>query len=93
MGKERRGYNRFIKIVLSSVNDRDEFIKNTEKLKASPEPWNKVFIKKFLSEYNRLRKKAYDLKKTAGNENKEIKIIKGKLFVDNITVDKNLFFH
>ena len=98
LGKERRGYNRFIKIVLSSVNDRDEFIKNTEKLKASPEPWNKVFIKKdqhpvYLSEYNRLRKKAYDLKKTAGNENKEIKIIKGELFVDNITVDKNLFFH
>ena len=61
-------------------------------------PWCKVFIKKdqhpvYLSENNRLRKKAYTLKKTAGNENKEIKIVKGNLLIDNVTVDKNLFFH
>ena len=98
IGAERKGYNRFVKIILPSINDRNEFLKNAVKLKSSPAPWSKIFIKKdqhpvYLAENNRIRKKAYDLKKMSGNENKEIKVVNGKILVDNITVDQNLFFH
>ena len=41
-----------------------------------------------IAENNRLRKKANDLRKKPGYENKE-----GKVMVDNVVVDKNIFFH
>ena len=95
---EKAGYNRIIKITLPFTNDRNEFIKNSIKLKDSGEPWKKIFIKKdqhpvYLAENNRLRKKLHKLKQTAGYENKEIKIVDGKLLVDKIPIDKNSFFH
>ena len=98
LGLEQRSQvTKVIKIVLPSVNERDEFLKNTVKLKDAPEPWNKVFIKKdqhpvYVAENNRLRRKVADLKKVRGNENKEIKIENGKVLVDNNVVDQNMFF-
>ena len=41
LGKARDGYNRVIKI----IEDRDEFLKNSGKLKNSPKIWKKVYIK------------------------------------------------
>ena len=66
-------------------------------MKDAPAPWNKVFIKKdqhrvYIAENNRLRKKAYDLKRMQGYENKEVKVFNGKVMVDNVVVDKNMFF-
>ena len=97
LGEPKPGYNRVVKIVMSSVDERDEFLKNAIKMKDAPPPWNKVYIKKdqhpvYLGENNRLRKKVNDLKKKPGYENKEIKLVNGKVLVDNQVVDKNLFF-
>ena len=98
IGVEKAGYNRVIKIILPTVEKRDEFLKNTSKMKDAPSPWNKVFIKKdqhpvYIAENNRLRTKANELKKKPGYENKEVKIFNGKVLVDNVVVDKNMFFH
>ena len=73
------------------------FLEDTVKMKQAPAPWNKVFVKKdqhpvYLNENNRLRKKVSDLKKIQGNENKDIKIANGKVMIDNVVVDQNLFF-
>ena len=97
MGTARAGYNRVVKIVLPSMEDRNEFLKNTVKMKDTPEPWKKVYIKKdqhpvYIAETNRLRKKAADLRKRPGYEEKEVKVYNGKLTVDNDEVDRNLFF-
>ena len=98
LGEPKTGYNRVLKIVLSNSEERDEFLKDAIKMKDAPAPWGKVYIKKdqhpvYLAENNRLRKKVSDLKKTQGNENKDIKINNGQLLVDNVAVDRNLFFH
>ena len=98
IGEAKDGSNRVVKIVMESVEKRDKFLKNTSKMKDAPEPWNKVFIKKdqhpvYIAENNRIRKKAYELKKKQGYENKEVKVFNGKVLVDNVVVDKNLFFH
>ena len=98
IGAEKAGYNRVVKIILPSVEIRNEFLKNTSKMKECEDPWKKVYIKKdqhpvYIGENNRLRKKAAELRKKPGYENKEVKIFNGKLTVDNNEVDKNLFFH
>ena len=98
IGTERAGYNRVVKITLPSMDDRNEFLKNTSKMKDAPEPWKKVYIKKdqhpvYIAENNRLRKKVAELKKKPGYDQKEIKVYNGKLTVDNNEVDRNLFFH
>ena len=46
IGKERDEFNRIVKIALESIEDRDEFLKNTRKLKHSPGIWKKVYIHK-----------------------------------------------
>ena len=97
LGEEKAGFNRVLKIVLGDMEERNEFLKDSMKMKAAPAPWNKVFVKKdqhpvYLSENNRHRKKVSDLKKIQGNENKDIKIANGKVMVDNVIVDQNLFF-
>ena len=97
LGVPKPGYNRVVKIELTSMEERDKFLKDTVKMKEAPAPWNKVFVKKdqhpvYLNENNRLRKKVSDLKKIQGNENKDIKIANGKVMIDNVVVDQNLFF-
>ena len=46
LGKEKTEYNRIVKFRLSSVNDRDKFLKNAKKLKDAPGPWGKVYLTK-----------------------------------------------
>ena len=97
LGVAKPGYNRVVKIVLTSMEERDKFLKDTVKLKDALAPWNKVFVKKdqhpvYLSENNRLRRKVNELKKIQGNENKDIKITNGKVVIDNVVVDQNMFF-
>ena len=65
---------------------RDEFLKNSDKLKNTNEPWSNRYLKKdqhpvYLAENNRLRRKKFVLKKLPENETKEVKIVNGKLLV------------
>ena len=98
IGKEREGVSRMIKLVFANVKDRDAFVKNSSKLKGAPEIWSKIYIKKdqhpvYVAENNRLRKKMIDARKKPENKEKEIFIKDGKLQIDGVTIDQNLFFH
>ena len=98
LGKPKHGYNRTIKIICQSNVEREAFLKGANKLKNLAEPWRKVYIKKdqhpvYIGENNRLRRKMNELKKIPGNANRVIKIINGKLLIDDIKVDENTFFH
>ena len=98
IGQVREGLPRMIKIIFSNKKDRDEFVKNSSKLKEAPDIWKKVYIKKdqhpvYIAENNRLRKKMVDLRKLHENKDKEILIKNGKLTVQGAVVDQNLFFH
>ena len=44
LSKEKVGFNRVIKIILPSVQNRDEFLKGANELKNAPEPCCKLFI-------------------------------------------------
>ena len=46
IGKERENYNRLVKITMQSIQERDELLKNSNKLKNATEIWKKVYIKK-----------------------------------------------
>ena len=46
LGKVRQGANRAIKITLPAVQDRNESLKGSSKLKSASEPWKRIFIKK-----------------------------------------------
>ena len=48
----------------------------------------------YAKENQRIRKKRYDLATqfSKNNEEKEVKIVKGALQVNGVTVDRNLFF-
>ena len=97
LGEPKIGYNRVLKITLPSAEDRDAFLEEVKTLKNAPEPWSKVYVKKdqhptYIAENNKLRKKMKLLKSNPDNQNKDIKILKGKLLVDNEEVDGNTFF-
>ena len=44
LGAEKTGYNRVIKIILTTAKNKNEFLKNAEKLKGAHVPWLKVFL-------------------------------------------------
>ena len=97
LGQPKVGYNRVTKITMPSVEDRDKFLEEVKVLKDAPEPWSKVYIKKdqhptYIAENNRLRKKLKMLKANPDNQNKDIKILKGKLLMDGEEIDGNTFF-
>ena len=97
IGKEREGFNRLIKVETKSSEDRNEFLKNSGKLKDAGEMWKKVYLKKdehpvYLGEKNRLRQKMNNLRRKPENENKTILIQNGKLTIDGNVEDQNLFF-
>ena len=81
------------------MQGRDKVLPLSSKIKSLPEPWSKVYLKKDLhpvysKENQRIRKKRYDLQTqfTNNNEQREVKIVRGQLQVDGVTVDRNLFF-
>ena len=97
IGKERPGFHRLIKVELPTSHIRNDILKNTSKLKTLSAPWDKIYIKKdlhpvYLKENQRLYKKMVELKAKDENKEKEVKIMKGKLLVDGVVVDKNTFF-
>ena len=99
IGQVREGSTRAMKITTTSTEERDKVLPLSSKLKPQPEPWSKVYLKKDLhpvysKENQRIRKKRYDLQTqfTNNNEQHEVKIVRGQLQVDGVTVDRNLFF-
>ena len=97
IGRERTGYNRAVKIVTGSKEERNEFTKNAKNLKNADDLWKKVYVRKdehpvYLAERTRLRKKMEELKRNPDNRNKEITIKDGKLMVDSEVADENIFF-
>lgn len=81
----------------SKIN-RDAILLKSKDLKDNSETSvNSVYLKKDLHpvlvhENNRLRRKMNDLKKLESNKGKEIKLLKGKLLIDNSVVDQNMLF-
>ena len=98
LGKERTEKKRTIKMSVPSVQVRDEILKSAKKLKTGPDDISNVYIKKdqhpvYIAENNRMRKKMFELRQKEENIDKNIKIEKGKLLVDNVVHDQNTFFH
>ena len=98
LGKQSVNYNRVTKIILNDKSERDNILENAKKLKHVEDPWKNIYLKKdlhpaILEEDKRLNKKKKDLKKEQVNNGKEVIIERGKLKVDGIIVDQNLFFH
>ena len=84
-------------MILPSVKSRDEILQNAKKLKNAPDNLSKIYMKKdqhpvYIAENNRMRKKMFELRQKDDNKDKEIKIEKGQLLIDNIVIDKNTFF-
>jgi hypothetical protein len=97
IGQVKAGIPRMIKVVLPSVDKRNMVLDKTKILKELPEPWCKIYINKDLhpvysKQNKRLRDRMMDLKKKPENKDKNIRIVKGKLMVENDVIDKNPFF-
>lgn len=83
-------------LVTPSSQARDDVLKNTSKMKEAPEVFKKVYIKKdihpvYADENKRLRSKMIELRKKPENKDKQIKIVKGDLMVDNEVVASSTF--
>ena len=95
LGKPSPNYCRAIKLIVSNKANRDKILSNANKLKDVQDPWKNIYLKRDLhpvivQENTRLRKKKKELQKIEGNG--EVKIEKGKLRVNGVVVDQNLFF-
>ena len=90
--------DRMIKVTFPNTEARNDFVKNSSKLKTASDLWKKVYVRKdqhpvYASENNRLRKKMGDLRRNPANANKVVALKDGKLTIDGNTVHHNLFFH
>ena len=97
IGRPRDGFNRAVKIIFSSTEERNEFTKNSKKLKECNGIWKKVYVKKdenpvYAAENFRLRKEFKALKENPENAGKSVVFKDGKIMIDEVVVDKNYFF-
>ena len=98
IGKPSVNYTRIVKLNVRSKTNRDAILLKSKDLKNNTEDSvSSVYLKKDLHpvlvhENNRLRRKMKDLKKLESNNGKEIKLLKGKLLIDNSVVDQNMLF-
>ena len=97
LGQPKPGVSRLIKVKLQSSADRNKILENTKILKNLQEPWSNIYINKDLhpvysKQNKRLRDKMAKIKMEPQNRGKNIRIVKGKLMVDDNVVDKNPFF-
>ena len=96
IGREEQGKTRMMKIKMRNKTSRENVVKNAPSLRHKGEMWKKVFLKKdthpvYAQETNRIRKKLKDLSVNPANKDK-LKIEGGRLLLDGIEVDRNLFF-
>ena len=98
IGNPRDGMDRMVKVTFLNTEDRNNFVKNSNKLKTASDLWKKVYVKKdqhpvYANENNRLRRKMGELRRDPTNADKTIALKDGKLTVDGNIVDHDLFFH
>ena len=93
-----RNLNRLLKVNTGDNEIRERIINEAKKLKLLQNPWKLVYINRdshpvYLKENQRIRKVVQDLKKQPGfeHETNRVKLVKGHVKVDDVTVDKNLF--
>ena len=97
LGKPNANYNRKIRVKMPNKDSRNAVLQKAKGLKDADEPWCKVYVrsdkhKVVLQEEHRLREKFKKLKSLDVNKNKEMSLIKGKLSIDGVVVDQNIFF-
>ena len=97
IGRDSNGEKRrYLKIVLKDYETRETVIKNAPKLKNLGEPINKIYINRdthpvYQKEHQRLRMKFNELKRRQDIDPESVKLLKGVLMVNDITVDRNVF--
>ena len=96
MGRQRAGSHRAIKMCLDSKDVRDTIMRNARRLKGLSAPWANIYINKDLSpvlvqENKRLREKKKRLSSSDDMKDKDVRIEKGRLKVDDEVVDQSIF--
>ena len=97
LGKPNSNYNRILKVNVVSKENRNTILAKAKDLKNADEPWCRTFLKRDLhpvivQENSRLNRKKKELLKLDENQGKNVRIEKGKLMIDGVVVDQNLFF-
>ena len=85
---------RLLKVTLPNKDMRENVMSNSPKIKNLDDPWKYVYINRdshpvFQKENNRLRQKMNELRKLpeyAENAKERIKIMKGELKIDGVSV-------
>ena len=95
IGQPNNSTTRLLKIDVQSKESRDAILEKARHLKTRNEPWCKVYVKKdvhivYAKENQRLNNRRKELREK--NPNSDIKIIDGKLLIDQRVVDRNTFF-
>ena len=95
IGQPNSSATRLLKVNVHSKESRDTILEKSKHLKNKREPWCKVYVKKdvhivYAKENQRLNSRRRELKEK--NPEADIKIVEGKLMVDQRVVDRNTFF-
>ena len=95
IGQPNNSMARLLKINVNSKTSRDAILDKAKLLKNRNEPWKKVYVKKdvhivYAKENQRLNKRRKELREK--NPNSDVKILDGKLLLDDRVIDKNMFF-
>ena len=101
LGKDvNNSKRRYIKAEFENNEVREVVMKEAFRLKDLPEPWKRIYLNRdthpvYQKESQRLRKKFNDLKKDPQHQQnpESVKLVKGILSVNDITVDKNMFLN
>ena len=94
---EGKPKQRVIKLNAGSSVNRDKILVEAKKLKSLIEPLKNVYIKEDkhpveLAEFHRIRLKFNSLKNLPENLDKNVKLEKGRIYINGEIIDKNLFF-
>ena len=95
IGQQNETMTRLLKVDVKSKATRDRILDKAKDLKGKNEPWKRVYVKKdvhivYAKENQRLNNRRKDLREK--NPNSDIKILDGKLLIDDRVVDRNMFF-
>ena len=95
IGQPNPSATRLLKVNVQSKEYRDTILEKAKHLKNKREPWCKVYVKKdvhivYAKENQRLNSRRRELKEK--NPEADIRIVEGKLMVDQRVVDRNTFF-
>ena len=95
IGQPNNSATRLLKVNVQSKESRDVILEKAKHLKDEREPWCKVYVKKdvhivYAKENQRLNNRKKELKER--NPESNIRIVDGKLLIDQRVVDRNTFF-